>query len=82
MIIIEGIAKYILNPLIYLLAGLAILVFLWGCFLFVANADDDKKREEGKKQIFWGLIGLTIIFSVYGILNFIQNTLVDILIPS
>lgn len=59
----------IINPILLLLAAAAFVVFLWGVFEFVRNAGDEGKRSEGKQAILWGLIGLTIIFGAYGIIN-------------
>ena len=59
----------IVNPLILLLAAGAFVVFLWGVFEFIRNAGDEGKRQEGKSAIFWGIIGLVIIFGAYGIIN-------------
>ncbi len=59
----------IINPIILLLVASAFVVFLWGVYEFIANAGDEGKRAEGKSAIFWGLIGLVIIFGAYGIIN-------------
>lgn len=75
---VERIAQYILNPILYLLVGIAVVVFLWGVVEFVANADNSTGREEGRRHLIWGIIGLVIIFSVYGILNLIQSTLLSL----
>ena len=64
----------IINPLILLLAAGAFVVFLWGVFNFIRNAGDEGKREEGKSAIFWGLVGLVIIFGAYGIINIALTT--------
>ena len=64
----------IINPVILLLAAAAFVAFLWGAFEFVAHAGNVTKREEGKKAIFWGLIGLVIIFGAYGIINVALGT--------
>lgn len=64
----------IVNPLILLLASAAFIVFLWGVFEFVRQAGDQGKREEGRRAIFWGLVGLVIIFGAYGIINVVLNT--------
>lgn len=64
----------VVNPLILLLAASAFVVFLWGVFRFIANAGDEAKRKEGKSAIFWGLIGLVIIFGAYGIINIALGT--------
>jgi len=59
----------IVNPIILLLSAGAFIVFLWGVFEFVLQAGDATKREEGRKAICWGLIGLVVIFGAYGIIN-------------
>ncbi|OGG93964.1 hypothetical protein A2609_02370 [Candidatus Kaiserbacteria bacterium RIFOXYD1_FULL_47_14] len=84
---VAKVTAQIINPLILLLSAVAFVVFLWGVFEFVANAGDKTKREEGRMAIFWGLIGLVIIFGAYGIINvamgaFDLGTIQKILSPS
>jgi len=50
-----------------MLAG--VLVFFWGLVKFIANSSDAKEHEEGKKFIFWGLISLFVIFSLWAIVG-------------
>lgn len=64
----------IINPIILLIAAAAFIVLIWGVFEFIANAGEDTKRAEGKKAILWGLVGMVIIFGVYGILNIALGT--------
>jgi TRAP-type C4-dicarboxylate transport system permease small subunit len=64
----------VVNPIILLLTAIAFVVFLWGVFEFIANAGEATKRAEGKSAILWGLVGLVIIFGVYGIINLALNT--------
>ena len=64
----------ILFPLIALLSAVAILVFLYGCFKFVTNTDDDSARTKGKQHILWGVIGLLVMVSAYAILNIAAGT--------
>ena len=64
----------IINPIILLLSAGAFIVFLWGVFKFIKGAGDEKERSEGKQAIFWGLIGLVIIFGAYGIINLALGT--------
>jgi uncharacterized membrane protein len=59
----------IVNPIIYLLSSLALVLFLWGVFEFVRNAGDSEKRAQGQRAIVWGLVGLVVIFGAYGIIN-------------
>ncbi|MDE1919747.1 MAG: hypothetical protein KGH56_03585 [Patescibacteria group bacterium] len=64
----------IINPIILLLAAAAFVAFLWGVFEFIKGAGDEGKREEGRRAILWGLIGLVIIFGAYGIINLALGT--------
>ena len=64
----------VVNPIILLLAATAFIAFLWGVFEFIAHGGDEAKRTEGRHAIFWGLIGLTIIFGAYGIINVALGT--------
>jgi phosphotransferase system glucose/maltose/N-acetylglucosamine-specific IIC component len=59
----------VINPLILLLSAGAFVVFVWGMFEFILNAGNSTKREEGKKAILWGIVGLVVIFGAYGIIN-------------
>lgn len=74
MDILNRIITYIVNPLIYLLIGLAVIVFLWGVFNFIRNADNPEKRPDGARHILWGIIGIAIMFCVFAFVHVIQNT--------
>lgn len=67
---IEG----ILNPLITLLFILATVVFLWGVIQYViGQAGDEKKIAEGKRVMAWGMAGLFIMVSAWGIVAALCN---------
>ena len=71
---LSKVVAQVINPIILLLAAGAFVVFLWGVFEFIVHASDETKRKEGRSGIFWGLIGLVIIFGAYGIINTVLNT--------
>jgi len=80
--IIGKISDAIINPLIFLLFSLAIVVFLWGVVEFLITLDNEEGREIGKKHMIWGIIGMFIMFSVYGIIYLITSTFgIDIPAP-
>lgn len=64
----------IVTPVIELLFAVAIAVFLWGIFEFIANQNNDEKRTQGKMHMLWGIIGITIMMGVFFILNVILRT--------
>jgi len=71
---LNSINSAILNPLILLALSVATLVFLWGIFQFIASQTADDQRAEGKRKIFWGLFGIFIMISAYGLINLILST--------
>ncbi len=71
---LNKINQYILNPLILLGFAVAVIVFFWGIVQFIRTETADAGREEGKSKIFWGLFGIFIMISAYGIINLILNT--------
>lgn len=64
----------IVFPLIMLLLGIAVLVFLWGLFQLVANAGSDDARSTGKRHMLYGIIGIVVMVSALGILNIALGT--------
>lgn len=65
----------ILQPAIFLVFGLAFLMFIWGLVMFIKDKDSDKGRETGRRTILWGIIGMLIMVSVFGIINIIAGTI-------
>jgi hypothetical protein len=57
-------------PLIF---SAALLFFLWGVMKFI-GASDSTKKEEGKKFIVAGLIGLFVMTGVWGIVKIVGTT--------
>ncbi|MDQ3075719.1 MAG: pilin [bacterium] len=72
---IQSVNGKILNPVITLLFAVAVVVFLWGVSQMILNADNDEAKTVGKSHILWGVIGMTIMFSVWGILNLVLRTI-------
>lgn len=64
--------KMIINPLIYLIMALALLYFLIGVFKYIRETD--AKRAEAAKMILWGIIGLFVMVSVWGLVNVVAGT--------
>ena len=71
---LNKINQFILNPLILLFFALAFLVFFWGIFQFIASQTTDANRDEGKRKIFWGLFGMFIMISAFGLIHLVLGT--------
>jgi hypothetical protein len=72
---LEKVAEYILNPLIKLVFAIAFLVFVFGILQFIRSETSDKARAEGKQKIVYGLLGMLIMFSAYGIIHAITTVI-------
>lgn len=64
----------ILNQVIVVLVGIAVLVFIYGVVRYIGAGDDTEKTKLGKKFIIYGIIGIAIIMSVWGIVLLFTNT--------
>ena len=72
--LMSNILANVVNPLVLLMVGLAVLYFLWGVFQFVYNAESPEERKKGGMNMLWGAIGLFIMVTAYGVLNLIIGT--------
>ncbi len=57
-------------PLIF---ALAIMLFVWGVVQFVIN-DSEEAKTQGRQFMIWGIIGLTVMVGVWGLVSVIGNT--------
>jgi hypothetical protein len=62
----------VVTSLIPLLIAIALLVFVWGVVKFIAAADDSA-RDDGKKKMIWGIVGLFVIISVWGLVALLRQ---------
>ncbi|HEY1036991.1 MAG TPA: hypothetical protein VGE62_00250 [Candidatus Paceibacterota bacterium] len=72
---IYKINQVIINPIILLLFGIAVLVFLYGIFEYVKGSGSEDARATGSRHMVAGVIGLFIMISVFGIMRAIMNTI-------
>ncbi len=58
-----------------IVVAIALLGFFWGLVKFIFAAGDEEKRKEGKQFMIWGLVGLFVMVSVWGLVRFVGNAL-------
>lgn len=73
--LLQKIVDNIVEPLIVLMLAVAVIYFLWGVFQFVRNAESPEERKKGGTHMMYGVIGLFIMVSAYGIINVLLNTI-------
>ena len=65
---------YLLNLVIPVIFGLALVYFLWGLAQFILNAGNETARENARNIMIWGIIALFVMVSIWGILRVLSNT--------
>ena len=73
-LILGRIAEQIINPAISLMFAIAVLFFMYGVLEFIAGAGNEEKRTQGKRHMIWGIIGIFIMVSVFGIMRLLCET--------
>lgn len=68
-----GAMNTLIVPVIF---AIAFLVFVWGVIrYFFLHGGNEDKRTEGKQFMLWGILGLALLFSVWGVVNLLLSTL-------
>lgn len=66
---------YIGDWIIYLLMAAAFIYIVWNVVMYMIRLrEGDEKRKEASTHVIWGIIGLAIILSVWGLVNIILGT--------
>ena len=74
--VVARIESMIVQPLISFMFAIALLVFIWGAAQFISNqgGGEEKKLIDGKNHMLWGIVGILIMVSVYGLMRLTINT--------
>jgi hypothetical protein len=71
-----GIIGAINTVVIPFIIALAFFVFIWGVInYFFLNSGNEEKRAEGRQFVLWGILGMVMLFSVWGFVNIMLSTL-------
>jgi heme/copper-type cytochrome/quinol oxidase subunit 2 len=73
--LMKSINRVIINPLIVLLFALAMVYFIYGLAKYLLSPDNEEVRKNSKSQMLWGIVGMFIMISVFGILSLVMNTI-------
>ncbi len=67
--------EHIISPLVTLLFAGALVYFFYGLFKLMQEIAQGGEGKDGKTHMLWGIVGLVIMFSVWGILGIVANSL-------
>ncbi|MBI2056501.1 MAG: hypothetical protein HYT37_03955 [Candidatus Sungbacteria bacterium] len=58
-----------INVVISFLFVLATIIFLWGVIKYIAKGSEEKEQKAARGLMLYGIIGLAVMASVWGIVN-------------
>lgn len=61
----------VFGVLINLMVAASVVVIVWGAFKMIYS---EEGRDEAKKTIYYGIIGLFVMISIWGLVNILDNT--------
>lgn len=62
------------NIVLYLLIALAVIFIVWNIVMVLIKGSDPAKKSEAMKAVGWGVVGLAIAVSVWGLVNILTGT--------
>lgn len=66
--------KLAMNTATQLILGAAVVYLVWNVFGFVMAAGDEEKRAEKRSGIIYGVIGVAVMVSIYGLIAFVTSS--------
>ena len=77
-----GVLVGLINLVIPVLSGAALVLFLYGGVRFVMRAENAKGKNKDKDILIWGIVALFVMVSVWGILRFFTVSFLDQAAPA
>lgn len=72
----QAIVALVSSVVVPIIFGLAFVFFVWGIVnYFFLSSESDDKRAQGRQFALWGLLGMVVLFSVWGIVRVLLSTL-------
>lgn len=75
---VAALIEFFNGSVIPLLFAVMLLVFLWGIFqYFFIKREDPAARKEGAQFMMWGVIGIAVVVSMWGLVSLLLGSFSD-----
>ena len=64
-----------ISAILGLVGSLALIMFIYGGFLWMTSAGNPEQVKKGKETFVWAIFGLVIVFFSYALVNFVVGVL-------
>ena len=66
----------VIDAMLGIVGSLALLMFVYGGFLWMTSAGNSKQVDKGKDILTWAALGLVLIFTSYGLVKFVLKEVI------
>ena len=74
---IPELAGQVIGGLLGVTGSIALFMMVWGGIVWMTSQGNTERLKKGKDTILWAVLGLTIIFLSYIIINFVFEIIGD-----
>ena len=67
----------LMQAVVPLLVALAVVSFVYGIIQYFLFPDNEEKRKAGKTFMFWGIVTLFVMVSIWGLVGIFSGTFLD-----
>lgn len=71
----QTVIRLLNSYVIPLIIGIAVIYFLIGIVKYISNQGDETARKEARNMMIYGIIGIFVMVSVWGLVNVLGQTL-------
>jgi len=64
----------LLSLVSFIVGALTLIWFFWGIIQYVLKADNEEKQTEARSYMIYAVIGMFVMFSIWGLVNLVRNT--------
>jgi|SRR3989344_3238644 len=73
-LIVQKVVQYIVNPAIMVVFSFGLLIFVFGLVEFLLALSKGGDVKDGRQHMLWGVLGMFIMVSVFGIIRLLSDT--------
>lgn len=66
--------KDMADSFITILMALAVIFIIWHVVMYIFKSSDEEARKAHRSGVIWGIIGLAIIVSIWGLVGLLTGT--------
>jgi hypothetical protein len=75
---VQSVLGSVIKTAMGIVGSIALLMAVWGGFLWLTSMGNETKVEQGKKTLIWAILGLVLIFGAYALTTYIFSAIAPV----